>query len=221
MTGQLGLVTITEPSSPVSEAYRTLRMNLQYASLDEQLRTLLVTSAGPGEGKSTTIANLAVTMAQVEQSVIVVDCDLRRPSLHRLFGLSNESGLTTMIVEDSALSNPPLQMSSVKGLQLLSSGPLPPRPADLLGSKRMEKVIEHLSHLADIVLFDAPPIMAATDAAVLATKIDGVLLVASAGQTKREHAQRAIERLRKVNVHIVGAVLSNVRLDTTLQSYYG
>jgi len=214
------LVTIVEPLSPVSEAYRTLRMNLQYAALDSALRTLLVTSPGPGEGKTTTLANLAVTMAEAEQRVIMVDADLRRPCLHQLFGLQNAAGLTTMMVEEQALDTPPLQPTSVKGLHLLASGPLPPRPADLLGSKRIEKVIERLLGDADVLLFDAPPLIVVTDAVVLATKVSGVLLVVSSGETKREHAQRAIERLNKVNARVVGAVLNNIPLDATLRSYY-
>jgi len=220
MTEHLGLITIDEPTSPISEAYRTLRMNLQYASLDKELSTLLITSPGPGEGKSTTLANLAVTMAQVEQRVIVVDCDLRRPYLHQLFGLSNEKGLTTMVLEEDALVDPPLQDTPIKGLQVLASGPLPPRPADLLGSQRMEKVIERLLQMTDRVLFDAPPVMAVTDAVVLATKVAGVLLVTSAGDTKRDHAKQAIERLNRVNAHIVGSVLNNAPMDTTLRGYY-
>lgn len=220
MTDTLGLVTITDPASPISEAYRTLRMNLQFVALDSELCKLLITSPGPGEGKSTTLANLAVTMAQVEQRVIVVDCDLRRPCLHQLFGLDNSTGLTTMMVDEQALDHPPLQDTSVGGLQLLASGPLPPRPSDLLGSKRMGRIIERLLESADILLFDAPPIMAVTDAVVLATKVDGVLLVVSAGETKREHAQRAIERLSRVNANIVGAVLENATVDTSLRTYY-
>jgi len=220
MTPDLGLITLTDPLSPVSEAYRTLRMNLQFAALDHKLRTLLVTSPGPGEGKSTTLANLAVTMAQIEQRIIVVDCDLRRPCLHQLLGLNNESGLTTMMLEDQALVRPPLQGTAVKGLQLLASGPLPPRPADLLGSQRIEQVLARLLEEADIVLLDAPPVVAVTDAVVLSTKVDGVLLVVSAGETKRENAQRSIERFRKVNARLVGVVLNNVALDTTLNRYY-
>jgi len=216
----LGLITITDPLSPISEAYRTLRMNLQFAALDTELRTLLITSAGPDEGKSTTLVNLAITIAQTERSVIMVDCDLRRPGLHSLFGLSNETGLTTMVVDNQALENPPLQPTGIDGLRLLASGPPPPRPPDLLGSKRMDTVIERLLAHADLLLFDAPPVMAATDAIVLSTKVDGVLLVASAGRTKREHAQRAVERLKKVKAHLVGAVLTNARLDTSLQTYY-
>ncbi len=220
MTDKLGLVTISDPLSPASEAYRTLRMNLQFAALDRQLSTMLITSAGPGEGKSTTLVNLAVTMAQVEQRVIIIDCDLRRPCLHRFFGLSNDTGLTTMMVDEQALANPPLQDTPVKGLRFLASGTLPPRPADLLGSKRMETVIERLLQEADVLLFDAPPVMAVTDAMVLASKVSGVLLVVSAGETKREHVQRAVERLNKVSAHIVGAVLNNVALDVTMSGYY-
>lgn len=219
MTDDYDLVTLSDPVSAVSEAYRTLRMNLQFAAMDQTLRSVLITSPGASEGKSTTLANLAVTMAQIEQRVIVVDCDLRRPCQHQFFGLSNDTGLTTMMLNDDLLTNPPLQDTRVDGLRLLASGPLPPRPADLLGSKRIGQVIERLGEEADILLFDAPPVLAAADATLLATKVDGVLLVVSAGQTKREHARLAVERLSKVNAHIVGSVLNNVALDASLSSY--
>jgi non-specific protein-tyrosine kinase len=220
MADPSALVTLNDPASAASEAYRTLRMNLHFASLDLQVRTLLVTSPGPDEGKTTTLANLAVTMAQVDQRVIMVDCDLRRPNLHALFGLGNQQGLTNMVLDDEALTNPPLQATAVPNLSLLASGVLPPRPADLLGSKRMEVVLDRLLELADYVMLDAPPVMTVTDAVVLATKVDGVLLVASAGATKREHAQAAIERLKKVNARILGTALNNVDADKSLQSYY-
>lgn len=220
MANDYGLVTLTAPASPAAESYRTLRMNLQFASLDRKLRSLLVTSAGPAEGKTTTLANLAVTLAQIDQRVILVDADLRRPSLHRLFQTPNEQGLTTMTLEDEALENPPLQFTAVPGLQVLPSGTLPPRPADLLGSRRMEAVLEALMQRADMVLLDAPPVTVVTDAVILATKVDGVLLVVSAGDTKRDHAKQAVERLAKVNANVVGAVLNNASVDTTLQGYY-
>jgi non-specific protein-tyrosine kinase len=135
MADHIGLVTIDDPMAPASESYRSLRMNLQFAALDRKLRTLLITSPGPSEGKTTTLANLAVTMAQMEQRVVIVDCDLRRPYLNKLFGLGNDTGVTTMMVDDEALANPPLQETSIEGLRLLASGPLPPRPSDLLGSR--------------------------------------------------------------------------------------
>jgi capsular exopolysaccharide synthesis family protein len=214
------LVTLSTPRSPVSEAYRTLRTNLQFMSPDKPLQTLLVTSSGPEEGKSTMLANLAVAMAQGEKKVILVDCDLRRPTLHKLFGLAHGQGLTTMMVDEKALSNPPLQETGVPGLLLLASGPLPPSPSDLLGSRRMDRALALLKERADIVLLDSPPVMAVSDAAVLATKVDGVLLVVSAGQTKRDSVQAAKAKLQQVSANLLGAVLMNVPLDASLQQYY-
>jgi len=217
---QESLVTISNPRSPISEAYRTLRTNLEFASLDKPLRTMVVTSAGPEEGKSTTLANLAVTLAQAEQKVILVDCDLRRPSQHEIFRVGNGVGLTSMVVDEEAFKNVPLQETPVPNLKLLPSGPLPPNPSELLGSRRMGEIIATLRERADLVLFDAPPIIAVTDAAVLASKVDGVLLVINAGTTKRDHAQRAKALLEKVNARLVGAVLNNVRMDISLHRYY-
>lgn len=212
------LVALRDPRSPAAEAYRALRTNIQFSSLDKQLRTILATSTSPDEGKSTTIANLAITMAQSEQRVILVDCDLRRPSLHTMFGLPNDEGLTSLILQEGGRI--PVQKTEVPGLVVLTSGPLPPRPADILGSKRMEAVIEQLRNHADIVLFDTPPVNAVTDAAVLATKVDGVLLVFRAGATKRDRAREARRLLDKVNANIVGVVLTDVKGEDSY-SYYG
>ncbi len=214
------LITLTEPRSPAAEAYRALRTNLTFAALDKPIGTLVVTSPAPGEGKSTTLANLAVTMAQGERRTILVDADLRRPSLHEIFQVPNDRGLTTMFVDSAAMADPPLVETGVENLLLLPSGPLPPNPADLLGSQRMEEVIATLRERADLVLFDAPPVVAVTDAAVLGTKVDGVLLVVRAGHTRRDHAQRAKELLERVHVRIVGAVLTNVPVDLSLGGYY-
>jgi len=211
------LITLADPRSPLAEAYRTLRTNLMFSSLDRPITTLLVTSPVFEEGKSLTLANLAVTMAQGGRSTILVDCDLRRPHQHDLFGLSAEPGLTTMILENR--EEPPLAPTGVENLWLLPAGPLPPNPADLLSSRRMESVISNLKSRADIVLFDAPPVIAVTDAALLASKLDGVLLVMSAGHTRREHAQRAKELLEKINVRVVGAVLTNANVDSRLSAY--
>jgi non-specific protein-tyrosine kinase len=204
------LITLRDPGSAAAEAYRTLRTNIQFSSLDRPLKTLLFTSTAPDEGKSTSLANLAVTMAQAEQRVLMVDCDLRRPSLHTLFGLPNEQGLTSAILDEGEL---PLQPTGVPGLSLLASGPLPPRPADLLGSRRMEALIERLRAAADIVLIDTPPVVAVTDAAVLAPRVDGVLLVLQAGQTRRDRAREARQILEKVKAHVIGVVLNNARLE--------
>ncbi len=206
------LIALRDPKSPAAEAYRTLRTNIQFSSLDKPLHTLLVTSTAPDEGKSTTLANLAVTMAQAEQRVILVDCDLRRPTLHTLFNLPNQVGLTSMILQEETAPLPLLE-TSVPGLSLLASGPLPPRPADLLGSRRMEALIARLREEADMVLFDTPPVIAVTDAAVLATRLDGVLLVLQAGKTRRDRAREARRLLEKVKANIVGVILNNARQE--------
>jgi capsular exopolysaccharide synthesis family protein len=219
MTEQPDLITLTDPRSPAAEAYRTLRTNLTFAALDNPIETLVITSAAPGEGKSTVLANLGVAMAQGERRTILVDGDLRRPGLHEIFGVANDRGLTTMIVEEAALGDPPLVDVGVDNLWLVPSGPLPPNPADILGSRKMEAAIAALKGRADVVLFDAPPIVAVTDAVVLGTKVDGVLLVMCAGRTRREHAQRARELLERVHVRIVGAVLNDAPLGITLGGY--
>jgi non-specific protein-tyrosine kinase len=213
------LVTITDPRSPAAEAYRTLRTNLSFFSLDQPIRSLVVTSPAAGEGKSTAVANLAVTMAQSGRRTVLVDCDLRRPSLHELFGLNMAPGLTNVVLEEMA--ELPLQATGVDGLSLLSSGPTPPNPADLLGAQRMERLIAQLSERADIVLFDAPPVVAAADAAILGAKADGVLLVIQAGRTRRDQSERARELLEQAKVRIVGVALTNAPRESRGGEYYG
>ncbi len=215
---QPNLITLTNPRSPVSEAYRTLRTSLIFSSLDEPLQTVVMTSPAPDEGKSTAVANLAVTLAQGGRSTIIVDCDLRRPSQHTLWGVDQEPGLTSMVLEN--MDAPPLVETGVDGLRLVTSGPLPPNPADLLGSRRMDEIIEGLKSEAEFILFDAPPVIAVTDAALLASKLDGAVIVLRAGGTRREHAERAKELLERVNVRIVGAVLTNAQVDTRVGGYY-
>lgn len=214
------LVTISNPRSPVAEAYRALRTNLEFSGLDKPLRSMVITSASPDEGKSTTLANLAVTVAQAGKRVILVDCDLRRPSLHQIFNVRNNVGITDLMRDESLMANPPLQDTPIPTLKLLTSGQLPPNPAELLGSRRMGEIITCLLGQADVVLFDTPPIIAVTDAALLSSKVDGVVLVIGAGKTRREHARKAKALLDKVNARLVGTVLNNVKLDSTMQYYY-
>ena len=214
----MNLITLTDPRPPVSEAYRTLRTNLSFYSLDNPLRSLVVTSPASGDEKSVAVANLAVTMAQSGRRTVLVDCDLRRPSLHTFFNLSNDTGLTSMILNDDA--KPPLQTTSVDNLWLLASGPKPPNPADLLGSRKIDQLIEALTAAYDVVLFDAPPVIAVTDAAVLGAKVDGVLLIISAGKSRRDHAERAKETLEKAKVRIIGVALTNAPKDSGMDGYY-
>lgn len=214
------IVTLTDPTSPAAEAYRTLRINLEFAGVDEPLHTLLVTSSGPGEGKSTALANLAVAMSDGERSIILVDADLRRPSQHELFGLPNERGLSDMFRDENIFNAPPLQKIPNTTLKVLTSGPLPPIPSQLLAARKMDEVIARLAQEADVVLFDAPPVVAVTDASLLASKVDGVLLVVKAGNTRRDHVRAAKGRLEKVNANLVGAVLLNAPFDVSLERYY-
>ena len=211
------LVTLTDPRSPAAEAFRTLRTNLMFSSMERPLTTLLVTSPAPEEGKSTTLANLAVTMAQGGRKTILVDCDLRHPHQHEIFGLAAEPGLTNMMLDKAA--EPPLAATGVDDLWLLPAGALPPNPADLLGSRQMETIIAGLKARADMVLFDAPPVIAVTDAALLASKLDGALLVVSAGQSRRDDALQAKALLDRIHVHVVGVVLTNATVDRRLKSY--
>lgn len=214
------LITISNPRSPVAEAFRTLRTNLEFSSLDKSLRTILVTSAGAEEGKSTTLANLAVTIAQSGKRVILVDADLRRPTQHQIFGLKSTPGLTDMVRDDALVANPPTQDSGVQNLKILTSGQQPPNPAEILGSKRLGEILDALLASSDMVLFDAPPVLAVTDAAVLASRVDGVLLVVSAGKTKRENARQAQTQLEKINARLIGAILNNASPDSNAQYYY-
>lgn len=214
------LITLTNPRSQAAEAFRTLRTNLTFSSLESPLTTLLVTSPSDDgdveSGKSVTLANLAVTFAQGGKKTILVDCDLRRPAQHELWNVKNERGLSEFIQEGG---DPVLQSVGVEGLSLLTSGGMPPAPADLISSSKMAKAIATLKSKADIVLFDAPPVIAVTDAALLASKLDGVLLVISAGHTKREHTAQAKELLEKIKVRIVGTVLTNAPMDASVKSY--
>jgi succinoglycan biosynthesis transport protein ExoP len=214
------LVAAIHPRSPISEAYRILRTNIQFSAVDRPLEALLVSSPNPVEGKSITLANLGVVMAQAGLSAILVDSDLRRPVLHKVFDLPNKEGLTTVLLGGELNLDGRLQATEVENLQVLTSGPLPPNPSELLGSKKMKSLIEALKGKADVVLFDSPPAMVVTDAAVLARQVDGVLLVTEAGNTRREIAQRAKEDLTKVGANVLGVVLNKLSLRGAGYYYY-
>ena len=214
------LIAVKHPKSPISEAYRVLRTNLQFSSLDHPLRTLVVTSPNPTEGKSTTVANLGVVMAQAGKRVIVVDSDLRRPVLHRVFGIENRSGLTEALLEPEPAVDGQLKETGVDNLRLLNTGALPPNPSELLGSQRMAMLVERLKEEADVILFDSPPALAVADASVLATQTDGVLLVVDAGRTRRNAAKEAAGRLSQVGANVVGVALNRLRPGRGGYYYY-
>ena len=212
------LAVIASAHSMASEAFRVLRTNLRFAGVDRPLKTLLITSPSPSEGKSLTAANLGAALAQAGERVILVDTDLHRPRLHRVFGLGNNRGVTSALLEEHPHLDGLLQETTVPGLQVLTSGPLPPNASELLGSARMHDLLAALGSQADILLLDSPPATALADAAVLATQTDGVLLILDSGVTRREVARRAMEALRRVNARVVGAILN--RLPTSGGGYY-
>ncbi len=214
------LITAVHPKSPISEAYRVLRTNIQFSSFDSPLSTLLVTSANPLEGKSVTVANLGVVIAQAGLSVIMVDTDLRRPVLHEIFDLPNTVGLTNVLLHQDPVPDRHLQTTRIANLQVLTSGPLPPNPSELLGSARMRRLIQHLQERADIVIFDSPPMLAVTDAAVIASMVDGALLVIEASTTRREAIRRAKENLNKVGANILGVALNKLSANKAAGYYY-
>ncbi|MFN8449008.1 MAG: CpsD/CapB family tyrosine-protein kinase [Anaerolineae bacterium] len=208
------LITLSDPRSSASEAFRTLRTNLMFTSVERAIDTLLITSVAHSEDKSTVLANLAVTFAQSGNKTIIVDSDLRRPTQHDIWGIPNERGLTTMILEDGAMATPPLAQTEVPNLQVLPSGVLPPVPADVLSSQRMMDVIGVLKARAHYILFDAPPVLAATDAALLGARLDGVVLVVRVGSTRRDQTARARQALERVHVRVLGAVMTNAPRDS-------
>jgi capsular exopolysaccharide synthesis family protein len=212
------LVVVRDPASPAAEAYRRLRVNLMSAGQETPLQVILIAAAGPDPDKASTVANLAVTFARVGRRVILADCDLRHPAQHAIFGLANEAGVTTALNGD-ATAELPLQPTDIPDLHVLTSGPAVIVPSDTIASPAMAKLISRLRQEADTVLVDSPPVVLATDAAELATQVDGVLLTVSAGRTKRDDAQRAVQLLKSVGARLVGTALVNLPVDAEQRRY--
>lgn len=222
------LIALAQPRSPTSEAYRVLRTGIQFSSVDSPDQTrLMVTSANPSEGKSLTVANLAIVMAQAGHNVLIMDADLRRPVQHKIFRLPQKGGLTGLLLEVDLSAGQAeilealkrvIQPTSIEGLHILSSGPIPPNPSELLGSSKMERALDTLGSQYDYILIDSPPVLAVTDAIVLSRRVDGVLLVADAGKTRRSPLKQAAEQLLSGNAHVIGVVLN--RLSPKSDGYY-
>ncbi|MGM0777893.1 MAG: CpsD/CapB family tyrosine-protein kinase [Bacillota bacterium] len=209
------------PKSPVSEQYRTVRTNIQFSAVDKELRSILVTSSGPGEGKSTTVSNLAVVFASQGKKVLLVDADLRKPTVHYTFDVSNMNGLTNVLTKSSSIENA-VSHTNEPNLYVLASGPIPPNPAELLGSKAMEEFIHDAYKLYDVILFDTPPILAVADAQILSNHVDGTILVVYSGETEMEAAAKAKELLQAAKAKLLGAVLNHKKLqDSQYYYYYG
>lgn len=213
------LITMLNPKSPISEQYRTIRTNIQFSTVDEELQTLMVTSSGPGEGKSTTTNNIAVVFAQQGKKVLLVDADLRKPTAHYSFRTENHVGLTNVLTKQASLIDA-VQATDQENLYLLTSGPVPPNPAELLGSKSMNEFIKNAKEGFDIIIFDTPPVLVVTDAQILANKCDGVVMVVSSGKTENEAAIKAKELLVNAQARLLGVVLNNKSQKESQHYYY-
>jgi capsular exopolysaccharide synthesis family protein len=215
------LPVVRQPRSAVAEAYRMVRTNLEFAqSSGARPRTMLVTSSSPREGKSTTASNLAAVLAQTGKRVILVDADLRRPTLHEIFGMPNNSGLSTLFVMEGNGIGGLLRQTDVEGLRILTSGPPPPNPAELLASRRMGEILDLLTQEAEIVIVDSPPLLGVTDASILAARLDGTVLVVDSSRTRAGALKHSVELLRRGNATIWGVILNKLRVYEGSQYYY-
>ena len=213
------LIAHLSPKSPITEAYRILRTNIQFLGVDAPIRTLVVTSSGPQEGKSTTAGNLGITLAQTGTRVLMVDADLRRPTLHKMFGQAYPTGLTSVLRGDSPLQDA-VQATEIENLFLLTSGPLPPNPVELLNSERMRSLVATMKESYDMVIFDSPPAAVMADAAILSSLVDGAIIVINHGQITPQQAQRAQQMLENAKARILGVVLNDIPASGSDAYYY-
>lgn len=214
------LITLTRPSSVVAEQFRTIRTNIQFSMVDKNLKTLVITSAGPGAGKSTISANLAVTFAMQGKKVLLVDTDMRKPTVHKTFRLSNRDGLTTLLTERDIDIKDIAHRVDTEGLFIITSGLIPPNPSELLASKKMTQLISEFEKLFDLIIFDMPPVIAVTDAQIMASKVDGTIFVINKNGADKEMVIKSKELLEKVNANIIGAVFNRVELKGDNYYYY-
>ena len=216
---QQNLVTMHNPHSTIAEVYRVIRANLDFMAVDQTIRSVVFTSTMPGEGKTVTAANFAIVNAQAGKKVVLIDGDLRKPMIHRTFQLSNQLGLTNVLIKQATLEQA-IQPTLVDNLALLTSGPIPPNPAEVVGSQAMKDLIQMLLQTYDLVIIDSPPVMSVVDARLLGQEVDGVLFVVSAHQVSRSAMKKAKESLDLVGVRVLGTVLNKKKVTKRDQYYY-
>ncbi|HEY5537694.1 MAG TPA: CpsD/CapB family tyrosine-protein kinase [Acetobacterium sp.] len=213
------IITFKEPKSPISEAFRKMRTNITFSDIDHELQVLAITSTDKSEGKTTILGNYAVALAQSGKRTLIIDCDLRRPQMHRKFDLGNGKGLTNILLKEIDIVDG-IQKTEVPDLFIITSGPIPPNPSEILASRRMGVVIDDLKNNFDYILLDAPPVGMVTDAAVLSPVVEGYIVVVSLGQCNRDGVRYAIENLKKINARIIGVVANKVPVSKR-HGYYG
>lgn len=212
-TRQDKLYSMEDPKSIISEAFRSLRTNIQYANIDKNIKSILLTSTVQKEGKSTISSNLAYTMAESGKKTLLIDCDMRKPRVHKMFSIPNVEGLTNILMGESINSDVIYKMVGADNLYILPSGPIPPNPSELLGSNKMKEFINKLKETFDMIIIDSPPIILVTDAAIVSTIVDGTILVIEAGETKIDEAQYSKEVLDKLGSKILGVVLNKIPMN--------
>lgn len=217
---QRRMITREDPKSPVSEAYRMLRTNILYSSADEAVKTILISSPGPGEGKSTTVTNLAITFANLGKKTLIVDLDLRKPVVHRMFAINRDPGISHYLSGHENSIDSLIHKTEIENLYMITAGISPPNPSELLGSERMISFVKKLKEKWDVILFDSPPTSAVTDATTISQLVDSKVLVVKAGFTLKESFLRALSALNKVKTTLTGVVLNSVSKTNTYDSYY-
>lgn len=213
------LITQLNPRSPISEQYRTVRTNIEFSSVDEPIRSIVITSSGPSEGKSLTAANTAVVFAQQGKKVLLIDSDLRKPTVHYTFRLDNLRGLSNLLVQETSIEEV-VSRSDIENLDIISSGPIPPNPSEILGSNRMKEFMAQAKEIYDIIILDTPPVNIVTDAQILANIADGAILVIRSNQTELDDAKRAIESLESAKAKLIGTILNDLDKNSSPHYYY-
>lgn len=215
-------ITSMNPKSPISEQYRTIRTTIEFKMIDQGIKSFLVTSSEASAGKSTTIANLAITFAQQGKKVLLIDADLRKPTVNLTFNVQNRVGLTNVLMNQSSITDAQQRTRVSENLTIISSGPIPPNPSELLGSIAMKRLIESVTEFFDVILIDTPPLSLVTDAQVLSNYVGGVVIVAQANQTKKDGLLKTKKLLNQVQANILGVVLHGAEMsDSNSYYYYG
>lgn len=217
------IISYNDPKSVISEQYRAIRTNIEYSNVDQNTKTILVTSSDKNEGKTTTVSNLAVSFANLNKKVLLIDCDLRNASIHKMFRLNNIYGLTDILAKDRAVDKC-IQKTELENLYVLTAGSTPPNPAEILSSEKMKNLIEDLKNIYDYIFIDTPPIGLVTDAGVLSSFIDGVVLVVKSESVEKKYLEETKKKLDAVDARILGAILNSYKSeqkDYNYYSYYG
>ena len=217
------IISYNNPKSVISEQYRTIRTNIEYSNVDQDKKTILVTSSDKNEGKTTTVSNLAVSFANLNKKVLLIDCDLRNASIHKMFKINNIYGLTDILAKDRAVDKC-IQKTELENLYVLTAGAIPPNPAEILSSEKMKNLIEDLKNIYDYIFIDTPPIGLVTDAGVLSSFIDGVVLVVKSESVEKKYLEETKKKLDAVDARILGAILNSYKSeqkDYNYYSYYG